>query len=298
MSSLNPNKLVNTLRAIEASQTDRDDDGEWWAGRSVSEEYQTAYNNITNRLSLTKESIVGEFCCGTGEILIRIHGKGIKKAIGIDRSTAMLERAMRNLEKRGIPARIHEAPPKSRKSFKTILNDSKTIDLFIDDAIETRFVLGHYAKNPYFSHVLHVLPQVALSKQQAAFILSRIPNADKLPINFIKNALDAAVNQRIDYNAYVILKAGGYYTHAFYDYGLDDAFPSDLQTLAIYPAARKVFNPAGLKFFPEPRVEQDLRRFNDNLKPEQPLGEGFKDLSYGYMVRTWKKKEGQRVSVV
>ncbi|MBS3102533.1 class I SAM-dependent methyltransferase [Candidatus Woesearchaeota archaeon] len=296
LSPTDPKGLAECIYWItQESERNRQNDAQWWIGRSRSAEYQAAYDNILKGLPLTKKSVVGEFCCGPGEMLLRIHRAGVKKVIGIDGSVEMLRYAQHNLRENGIDARIYENPP-GKNRFKDLLRESEKIELFVDDAVQTRFLSGHYVEKPYFDNILHTFPQVQLNRDQIAFILNVISASKGLPDSWeeLKEVFHSATNQKLDFNASMMLKVGGYYTNVFYDYGKDDEFSEEQQLQVIYAVARMFFRPAGLRFVPEPGFEQDLKSFNPDLNPEEQLKINGESMGYGYMVRTWRKTGGHK----
>ena len=100
--SIKLGKLIGSVLSSEKPPEKEENDLGWWIRRSYSEEYQKAYDTILKSLPITPKSVVGEFCCGPGEMLIKIHKKGARKIIGFDKNIEMLRYAEDNIKKHGV----------------------------------------------------------------------------------------------------------------------------------------------------------------------------------------------------
>lgn len=126
-----------------------EDSIDWWTSRSLSREYQGAYNNISTYVP-KEGKIFLEVACGPGEILKRVWKLGnYDLVIGSDASMEMLETAQARLQAAELEAAIETDATKINQRRKGIV-------LVLDDLLESKF------PDSFVDTVLFAFPEIGL----------------------------------------------------------------------------------------------------------------------------------------
>ncbi len=125
----------------------------WWLNRSLSSEYQKAYDNIISKINIPDNSIVCDYACGNGEILRRLRKKFPKiKIVGIDGCKFMLNLAKEVLEQNNFESTTITNENEINKKIKEMKNGE--IILFNHDIFNTKL------NKETFDYVIFTFPDI------------------------------------------------------------------------------------------------------------------------------------------
>ena len=130
----------------------------WWAGRSRSPEYQTAYGVIAKYVYRERPQVVLDVGCGPGEMMKRLY-EGTRLLVGTDATPEILDMAYENLKSAGASPRMGNASEiRMEYSGAVLVRDdilnSCMPDNFSDVSVMTFLEVGTEADRPYIDPVI------------------------------------------------------------------------------------------------------------------------------------------------
>lgn len=225
----------------------------WWVPRSLSPDYQKAYDKASEAIPFKKDQVVLEIAPGIGEMARRVQVK-VRKLFALDVSPEMLTLCQKNLQRRGVLVEQAENP-QTKEQLQQQLN-RPGVTLMQGD------VFNNTLPKDQFDHVFYTFSDFRTAQPTALmrnFVDLKLATSSGESLSTIKTS---AMWTQALFSMALLVKQGGLITVV--DYGLKiEGFESVRRALGQMLYIRKFM------FIPAPELRDDTEaRFTDTALEE------------------------------